>query len=320
MSRLSVVVPLYNKAPYIRRCLDSIGRQSYSDFEVIVVNDGSTDDGPAIVSSYADRRVRLVTQANAGPGAARNRGIAEAQGELVAFLDADDNWLPEYLMEGVTALDKAGPDVAAVSSAYIEQPRNFDIAILWRKRGLTERVYRADAGTDPREFVHLLAAVTPLGTVARRDLFRRWEGFYSEEGCIYAEDSFLWLKVLLNELVLLRFKPLAEYHRDASALTGNSKGPRPVEPFLNRPELIEAACPEPLAELLRQVLEIRAFKTACVLGYWGHWREAAELRKKFARHGGWRLPYFFPSLVCSTPLGSFLGTAWRTVTTIASAP
>ena len=314
MSRVSIVVPLYNKAPYVRRCLDSICRQTYSDFEVIVVNDGSTDDGPRIVAAYADQRIRLVTQPNAGPGAARNRGIAEAQGELVAFLDADDNWLPEYLTESVKALEAAGPDVAAVLSAYIERPRNFDIGILWRKQGLTERVYRAQAGTSPREFVHLLAAFWPSSTTARRDAFCRWGGFYDAGNCRYAEDTFLWLKVLLNESVLLKFKPLAEYHRDASALDKPLSIVRPIEPFLTRPELIEAACPNHLSGLLRQVLQIRAFKTACVLGYWGDWREARALRKKFARKGSWKLPYFFPSLICSTPMGSILGLAWRKLT------
>jgi glycosyltransferase involved in cell wall biosynthesis len=99
--KVSIIIPLYNKAPYVRRALDSIAAQSLSDFEVIVIDDGSTDDGAAIVTGYPDARYRLIRQANAGPGAARNTGIAQSRGEFIAFLDADDEWLPTYLDESV---------------------------------------------------------------------------------------------------------------------------------------------------------------------------------------------------------------------------
>jgi glycosyltransferase involved in cell wall biosynthesis len=75
---VSIVIPLYNKAPYVRRSLDSIAQQTFGDFEVLVVNDGSTDGGERLVADYPDPRFRLINQPNAGPGAARNRGVAEA--------------------------------------------------------------------------------------------------------------------------------------------------------------------------------------------------------------------------------------------------
>jgi len=95
--KVSIVIPLYNKAPYVRRALDSIAVQTFADFEAIIVDDGSTDMGAAVVANYSDPRFRLIRQENAGPGAARNAGIAQAQGEFIAFLDSDDEWLPNYL-------------------------------------------------------------------------------------------------------------------------------------------------------------------------------------------------------------------------------
>lgn len=94
---ISVIIPLYNKATCIATALDCVLAQTFQNFEVVVVDDGSTDNGAAIVEQYADSRIRLIRQENAGVSAARNRGSEEVRGEYVAFLDADDEWLPEYL-------------------------------------------------------------------------------------------------------------------------------------------------------------------------------------------------------------------------------
>ena len=94
---ISVIIPLYNKEDYISRAIDSVLRQTFKDFELIIVNDGSTDQGPGIARNFHDRRIRVIDQQNSGEGAARNRGVAEARAELVAFLDADDEWESSFL-------------------------------------------------------------------------------------------------------------------------------------------------------------------------------------------------------------------------------
>lgn len=91
--RLSIVIPLYNKAKWIERAIDSVLNQTFQDFEIIVVDDGSTDGSDKIVENINDVRIRLIRQQNAGASAARNTGIKESQGELIAFLDADDWWV-----------------------------------------------------------------------------------------------------------------------------------------------------------------------------------------------------------------------------------
>jgi glycosyltransferase involved in cell wall biosynthesis len=116
--RISVIVPLYNKEEYVKRAIDSVLAQRYIDFELIVINDGSTDNGPKIVKQIKDHRLRIIDQLNSGVSAARNRGIREAKSELIAFLDADDEWLPDFL-ETVVRLADRFPDARAFITGYL---------------------------------------------------------------------------------------------------------------------------------------------------------------------------------------------------------
>lgn len=314
--RISIVIPLYNKAPYIRRALDSIASQTFSDFEVIVVDDGSTDGGGRIVADYPDARFRLIAQPNAGPGPARNRALAEAQGEFIAFLDADDEWLPQFLEESMLLLDGYGTDVASITSCYLEEPSGISREKMWRARGIMDGVHRLETNTAPFLAVQMLAYMSPCSTMVRGEVIRKWGGFYSRGKCLFGEDAFLWLKVLLNEKVAFNLHPLVRFHTEASGLSKNLEGARPVEPFLIDPKEIEAVCPPHLRHLLARILAIRAFKTACVLGYWGHWREAKSLLKRYATPDAWHLPYYMPGLVCCTPLGGGLGKTWRALRSV----
>jgi glycosyltransferase involved in cell wall biosynthesis len=307
--RVSVIIPLYNKAAHVLNALDSVASQTFADMEVIIVNDGSTDGGARLAADYPDARFRVVSQPNAGPGGARNRGIAEAKGELLAFLDADDEWLPEFLARSIKLLEEHG--AATATSCYFQFPLGVSLARLWTERGIREGAYRLKPSTPPTLVVHMLAYMSPWSTVARADVVRRWGGFYDADRCLYAEDAFLWLKVLLNEVVAFSLEPLVRFNQGASELSANLKGARPVEPFLLHPEQVEACCPLQLRSLLEQVLAIRALKTACVLGYWGQWREARALKRRFAFAGSWQLPLYIPAQVCSMPLGAALGKAWR---------
>lgn len=311
--RVSVIVPVYNKAKYLKRCIDSILNQSFVGLELIIVDDGSTDDSLKIIDAIEDPRIRVITQENAGPGAARNRGIENARGDLLAFLDADDEWLPDYLKESVALLDSAGRNTAAVTSGYYEFPKGNSTEAMWQKRGIRNQELCLSPDLPPMLVVNYLAFMCSWSTVSRRGPIERLGGFYSDNHCTYAEDSYLWLQVLFNERVQFNTKPLVNFHREASELSNSSSGPHPIEPFLLFPEAIRNRCPAHLRELLQKVLDIRAFKTACVMGYWGKWRKARDLLKNYAHTSSVGLPYFVPALVCSTPIGSLLGELSRDV-------
>ena len=114
---ISVVIPLYNKEEQIAHTLHSVLQQTFHDFEIIVVDDGSTDNSVAEVEKVHDVRIRLIHQANAGVSAARNRGIREAKYDLIAFLDADDEWKPGYL-ETQYKLYKKYPECSVYACNY----------------------------------------------------------------------------------------------------------------------------------------------------------------------------------------------------------
>jgi glycosyltransferase involved in cell wall biosynthesis len=113
MPKVSVVIPAYNAMTYLPKTLDSVLQQTCTDFEVLIVNDGSTDEIAAWFTTVTDDRVRLISQANQGLPGARNTGIREAQGGYIAFLDADDLWEPTKLEKQVQCLD-AKPAVGLV--------------------------------------------------------------------------------------------------------------------------------------------------------------------------------------------------------------
>ena len=118
MPKVSVVIPLYNTEQYIARTLQSALNQTYTDFEILIVDDGSTDRGVEICQSFSDSRIKILQQANKGLPGARNTGIRHAQGNYIALLDSDDCWSPQKLDRHVAHLEQ-NPDVG-ISFCYSE--------------------------------------------------------------------------------------------------------------------------------------------------------------------------------------------------------
>ena len=96
MPKFSIIVPVYNTEKYLRKCLDSIKNQTFNDYEVIIINDGSTDNSLSIVSAINDIRIKIYSKSNGGVSAARNDGIIHSVGDYILFLDADDIFLETH--------------------------------------------------------------------------------------------------------------------------------------------------------------------------------------------------------------------------------
>jgi glycosyltransferase involved in cell wall biosynthesis len=206
---VSVVIPCYNQAHFLAEAIESVLSQSYTGFELIVVDDGSEDDTPEVARRCAaeDPRVRLVRQRNRGLAGARNRGLAASRGEYVVFLDSDDRLVGGALEVGVRELE-ANPDCAFVSGT-LEQI-TVDGVPTWRK---------------PRAYVkdHYLALLrgnyigTPAVVMFRRRVFDEVEGFdTSLRAC---EDYDLYLRIARRFPVHHHGELIAEYRRHGTSMT-----------------------------------------------------------------------------------------------------
>lgn len=120
MPKISVIVAIYNVAPYLERCLDSILNQTFQDFEIIGINDGSTDNSLEILEKYAhrDKRIKIINQTNSGAGYSRNIGIAHAAGTYLSFIDSDD-WIDPQFLEKVYRLAlQSDADIVETMKSY----------------------------------------------------------------------------------------------------------------------------------------------------------------------------------------------------------
>jgi hypothetical protein len=282
MGDVGVIIPLYNKAAYVTRALESVFAQSLQDFEIVVVDDGSTDNGPEIVRGYSDPRLRLIRQPNLGPGAARNRGLRESTAPMVSYLDADDEWLPDFLERSVFSLERHPACVASICG-YYEGPRRIDVSAWWRTQGIEEGPWRA---VPTMSLASLKTAWTFFHTptvVCRREAINRYGGFYQKNRCTYAEDGYLWLQIVLGEAIYRELEPLVWIHTEASELGHGRREMCPPEPILTDPEPIRANCPPEYRELLEQHLALMAVETARKHAWAGEAAVARELLERFPR-------------------------------------
>lgn len=192
---VSVVIPTYNRARFLPAAVASVRAQTYPCAEVVIVDDGSTDETAAVVAALGDG-VRYVRQANAGPAAARNRGIGEAAGELVAFLDTDDRWLPEKTARQVDVLMRE-PLVALVSAdmAIEDETGAVQVASNFEHRGM-HALFASLGGKPVPDAPRLLLKVNFINTsavMARRAVLQEMQGF--DQRLRYGEDLELWLRI-----------------------------------------------------------------------------------------------------------------------------
>lgn len=212
----SVIIPLYNKAPYIEKALRSVFAQTCTDYELIVVDDGSKDDSKAVaeqVLASCPVPYQLISQANAGVSLARNNGVAASHGEYLSFLDADDWWEPTFLEE-MAKLIAEYPDAGIYGTGYTivnEAKHKTRVAPIAVDDGF-------EKGYINYCQVYAKNLCMPLWTGAvciPHRIFDLTDGF--PKGIRLGEDFLLWIRIALKYKVAFLNKPLANYNQDVDA-------------------------------------------------------------------------------------------------------
>jgi glycosyltransferase involved in cell wall biosynthesis len=217
----SVIIPLYNKAPYIEKALQSVLQQTFRDFEIIVVDDGSTDNGAEIVKKVFStdylmahqlqiplKGFQLISQPNQGVSTARNNGVKAAQENYLAFLDADDEWHPEYLAK-MKQLIEQFPDAGLWASSYyiVKNGRN-RLATVGVEKDFSKGIinyFQTYAKT-------LCMPVWTGAAIVPKKVFEEEHGFKPQ--LKLGEDFDLWVRIAIKHPVAFLNEPLAYYHQD----------------------------------------------------------------------------------------------------------
>lgn len=210
--RFSVIIPLYNKAPYVAKAINSVLVQTFTDYELVVVDDGSRDESAEIASQTigGHENCRLIRQENAGVSMARNNGVAASHGECLCFLDADDWWDPHFLEE-MSKLIEEYPDAGIYGTSYTiknDTKHKTRVAPIGVENGF-------EKGYINYCQVYAKTLVMPLWTGAicmPRSIFDEMGGF--PQGIKLGEDFLLWIHIALKYKVTFLNKPLAFYNQD----------------------------------------------------------------------------------------------------------
>ncbi len=211
MPKFSIIIPLYNKEKYIENTLKSVLKQTFQDFEILIINDGSTDRSVELVNQIQDDRIKLVHQENQGVSVARNNGIKLAEAEYICFLDADDYWYPHFLETFHDLIEKYKNQ--SVFSAV------FEVETQWNT---FTSLYSIDDSKEDLivDFFEASKKETVLWTscaVFKKSVFEKVGDFDST--IKIAQDTDLWIRIGLEFPVVFTWKTLAVYKFDANSLS-----------------------------------------------------------------------------------------------------
>lgn len=214
--KFSVIIPLYNKAPYVAKAIGSVLEQTYTDYELVIVDDGSKDGSVEVARRAIEgqEHCRLMMQENSGVSVARNNGVAASHGEYLCFLDADDWWNPTFLEE-MSKLINAFPGAGIYGTNYTvvnETKRKTHVAKVGVDQGF-------ESGYINYCQVYAKTLAMPLWTGAvcmPRPVFDEMQGF--PQGIKLGEDFMLWIRVALKYKVAFLNKPLSFYNQDVDAV------------------------------------------------------------------------------------------------------
>ncbi len=271
---ISVVMPCYNAAPYVKAAIESVLQQSYRHVELILVDDGSSDESVNIITDLAARnpdRITVLHQINSGPYTARNHGLSHAHGNFIAFLDADDTWHPDALNQLHAAMTETLADVAYCGW------QNVGEAAVNTQAHIPPNYAESDAAA-----LFLQSCPWPInGVLVRRQLIDSLRGF--SERLPTAMDYDLWLRMLAAQPTVVRVPLALAFYRRYPR--GDAQIPRWRQVFdaiAVREDFVRRHRPQ-VAHLSRAERDTRVYGSLLAEAYRCHWRRDIESSRRLFR-------------------------------------
>ncbi|MFT4673738.1 MAG: glycosyltransferase involved in cell wall biosynthesis [Saprospiraceae bacterium] len=217
MPSFSIIIPVYNKEKYLSKTLESVLQQSFTDFEVLIIDDGSIDGSEHIIKGYIDSRIHYIKQKNKGVSEARNAGIQSATAQYIALLDADDTWHPNYL-ESMYTLIKEYPEESVFACACSIETKSKTLLPTYSNLALEDG---KSAVVDYFSSSYINTILTSSSTIINRAIFNTI-GIYNPT-IKSGEDTDLWIRIGIAHKVVFLNKVLATYTYEPSSLSNSPK-------------------------------------------------------------------------------------------------
>lgn len=256
---VSVIIPVYNKEHYVVKCVTSVLEQTFHEFELIIVDDGSTDNSIKLVSQINDPRIISIRQSNKGPGAARNVGLSKAKGKYVTFLDADDYWEREFLKTAMDCLESNSECAVFICGSTWQPGDQVRLPILKNESNPASGHWIVPEQNSPKQTQQIVDFFT-LGTVMlKREIPIKYNGFFEIFRCTSGEDAYLWIQIMFNHPIYRELRSLVTINIEGSDL-GIGRGEiKPVPPSLLYPNQLYQNCPQHRKTTLSNLLDYIAF-------------------------------------------------------------
>ena len=214
MAFLSIIISVYNKERYIKNTINSVLNQSFKDFEIIIVNDGSTDNSESIINSFEDKRIRLISTENQGASKARNTGIKQATTNYIALLDGDDTWETEYLQHMYDAICKF-PDIKIFTAGLAQKYDNKIVPVIYSFE--QKELYGTHNYFEASKKYSL---ITSSSVVFNKSILDTTGIF--DSSIVSGQDTDLWIRFGLHYDIVFINKLLVYYNFDATSLSNNT--------------------------------------------------------------------------------------------------
>jgi glycosyltransferase involved in cell wall biosynthesis len=266
MPFFTVIIPLYNKENFIENTLKSVFAQTFEDYEIILINDGSTDNSETIVLKYQDKRIRYFSKENQGVSKTRNFGIKLAESDYICFLDADDYWFPTFLEEIKLAIDKNSDQKVFATAIEIQTLKNTFSA----KYSITKN--------DPIQIVDFFessqmeSVIRTSSSVFQKEVFETVGQF--DENLKISEDTDLWIRIGLKYKVVFIWKILSRYVFDKKSISRNFSYVFEDE-FFEKHKHTELSNPK-----LKRYLDLNRFSAILKFKLTGNQQQAKKLSDK----------------------------------------